>query len=445
MELVGFDRSEQARRARRRPAIPAIAKFAVSGLLVVVLLGFAGVELLQRIGRREAIRDAKNVAALAGRGIVQPYVTRGALDGDVAQPTGKAEQLASLDRAVRDHVLTGGVVRVKIWSRDGRILYSDERRLVGTRYRLDDEETEAFERSRTDAEVSDLAAPENRYERRYDKLLEVYLPIRDRDGRPLLFETYSRYSTIAASGRHLWSAFAPALIGALILLWLVQMPLAWNLARRLRRGQEEREQLLQRAIDASAVERRRIARDLHDGAVQSLAGVSYGLTAAVDRSAEERAAAMRDAAAATRRTIRELRTLLVDIYPPDLHRTGIGQALRDLVAPLAPRGIATTVEIDDDDALPPEIEALLFRCAQEVLRNVVAHADARHVDVRLELNGNVALTIADDGRGFEPGTSHEGHFGLQLLRDLARETGASVSVDSAPARGTTVRVEAPLP
>jgi signal transduction histidine kinase len=292
--------------------------------------------------------------------------------------------------------------------------------------------------------VSDLARPENRFERRYGKLLEVYLPIRDRNGRPLLFEAYQRYSSVAASGRHLWLAFAPAIAGVLILLWLVQMPLAFRMARRIRRGQEEREALLRRAIEASDVERRRVARDLHDGAVQSLAGVSYALSAAAERTNGEAADTMHEAAADTRRTIRELRTLLVDIYPPDLHRTGLGQALRDLVAPLPRRGISTNVDVDDGQSLPPEVEAFLFRCAQEAIRNVVAHSHASHVDVRLALNGGAELTIADDGRGFDVVEAPDGHFGLRLLRDLARDAGARVDVESAPARGTMVRVEAPL-
>ena len=438
MDLVGFVSGERGRRVERRPVAPAIAKFAASGLAAVVLVGVFGVELLQRIGRSEAIRDAKKTAALAGNGVVQPYVSRGALDGN-------HRELDGLDRAVRETVLTGGVVRVKIWSADGRILYSDEPRLMGSRYELGADDVEALRDGRIDAEVSNLGEPENRFERRYGKLLEVYLPIHDRNGRPLLFETYSRYSSVAASGRHMWVSFLPAIVAALVLLWLVQVPLAWGMARRIRRGQEEREALLRRAIDASDVERRRIARDLHDGAVQSLAGVSYGLDAAAEHAEPAAAATMRESAADTRRTIRELRTLLVDIYPPDLHRTGLGRALEDLVAPLPRRGIAATVEVDADDALPPEVEALLFRCAQEALRNVVAHSGATRVDVRLSVNGSAALTIADDGRGFDSTRAPEGHFGLRLLRDLAADTGAQLEIESAPSRGTTVRVEAPLP
>ena len=80
-----------------------------------------------------------------------------------------------------------------------------------------------------------------------------------------------------ASGARLLGALAPPLIGGLAVLVIFQVPLAWSMARRLRRGHREREALLAAAAEASAQERRRIAADLHDGVVQNLAGVAFGL------------------------------------------------------------------------------------------------------------------------------------------------------------------------
>jgi signal transduction histidine kinase len=301
---------------------------------------------------------------------------------------------------------------------------------------------------KVEAEVSDLARPENRFERRYGKLLEVYLPIKGPDGQLLRFETYDRYSSVAASGRRLWLAFAPAILGTLALLWFIQLPLAWRVARRLRAGQAERETLLRRAIESSELERRRIARDLHDGAVQSLVGVSYNLVAASDTidesSRDETAAVMREAARGTRRTIKELRTMLVDIYPPDLHRTGLEAALRDLIAPLGARGIDADVDVPPDLEPTPEVEMLLFRVAQEALRNAAAHSRATRVDVRVsKADGVVSLSVEDDGRGFE-GDVEEGHLGLRLVADLVRDASGRLDVHSEPGRGTRIEVEAPL-
>jgi two-component system NarL family sensor kinase len=414
----------------------AVARYALSGFAALVLLAGAGVYLLEHIGRGEAIRHAKELTAVAGRGVAEQDVTP-------ALERGEPAAIRDMDAAVRRIIAGGSVVRVKIWLPDGRIVYSDQHRLIGTRYKLGEDEQVALRAGKTDADISDLRRPENRFERRFGKLLEVYLPIHDTAGRKLLYEDYERYSSVAASGRRLWLSFAPAILGALALLWLIQIPLAWRAARRLQHGQAERERLLRRAIEASEAERRRIARDLHDGAVQDLAGVSYSLTATADAAPPEVAVVMHEAAEDTRRTIKELRTLLVDIYPPDLHRAGLEAALRDLVAPLAPHGIAATLDIPAELELPEAVETLFYRGAQEALRNVVKHAHATQVLVRVEADGRVCLTVEDDGVGLPAEVAAEGHFGLRLLADLAREAHGRLLVESQPQRGTRVMIEVP--
>jgi signal transduction histidine kinase len=415
----------------------AVARYALSGFAALVLLAGAGVYLLEHIGRNEAIRHAKELATLAARGMVAQDVTPALERGDPAA-------IGKMDAAVRRIVTGSNVVRVKIWLPDGRIVYSDRHELIGERYRLGGDEQAAVLAGKVEADVSDLRRPENRFERRFGKLLEVYLPIRDTTGRKLLYEDYARYSSVAASGRNLWLSFAPAILGALALLWLIQIPLAWRAARRLQLGQAERERLLQHAIDASEGERRRIARDLHDGAVQDLAGVSYTLTAMADEAVRpEITAVMNEAAETTRRTIRELRTMLVDIYPPDLHRTGLEVALRDLVAPLGPHGISTDLDIPGDLELPEGVEMLFYPTAQEALRNVIKHAHATHVSIRVEADGRVCLTVEDDGVGLPAERRSEGHFGLRLLEDLARESSGRLLVESLPQQGTRVTIEVP--
>jgi signal transduction histidine kinase len=151
---------------------------------------------------------------------------------------------------------------------------------------------------------------------------------------------------------------------------------------------------------------------------------------------------LEEAASGTRQGIRELRSLLVEIYPPELHRQGLEHALRDLLAPCTKRGLETNLEIDGADELAPEVEALFFRATQEALRNVMKHAGAKHVDVAVaRMNGRASLTIRDDGRGFDPSTRPDRHFGLRILRDLAREAGGDLTLESTPMQGTTLRVE----
>jgi signal transduction histidine kinase len=432
-------------RALRRRASNSIAtsvlQFVVTGTVVVLLLGFAAVELLRHTGTSEAIRDAKQITRLAGEGIVGPNVTRGLERGD-------PRAIAAMDRVVRGRVLSDSVVRVKLWNGDGRIVYSDEHRLIGLTLPLKADELAALRQGSTEAEVSDLSRPENRFERPHKKLLEVYLGVRAPGGERLLFESYQRFSSISASGQRLWERFLPALIGALVLLELAQIPLALSLARRLRRGQREREALLRRALDASATERRRIAGDLHDGAVQNLAGVSYELAAAAGELPEgssTRSAVERGAGQA-RRTVRELRTLLVDIYPPVLRRSGLRAALSDLLNGISAGGLEGRLDVQPDLQLPPEVEELMFRTAQEALRNVLRHADARQVAIKVEVRGRRALLeVSDDGRGFKPAEQQaNGHFGLQMMDDIVRDAGGEFQIASAPGEGTLVTAEVPI-
>lgn len=435
-----------ARGAERRSIASAVAQFAVTGLAAVAVLGFVAVQVLQRTGRTEAIRDAKRETALAGQGIVQPAITTRLL-------AGFPSAISHMDRVVYRYVLRDPVVRIKIWSASGQILYSDEHRLIGSSYPLRSEERRALRTGGVDAEISDLTRPENRFERSRHKLLEVYLGIRGPDGRRLLFEDYLKYSSVAASAQRLWQSFAPALIITLVLLEVAQIPLAWSMARRLRRGQAEREALLRRSIEASDVERRRIARDLHDGAVQNLAGVSYSLTAATDAIAkgdtDSAISTVRSAAADTRHSIRELRTLLVDIYPPNLRRAGLAAALSDLAASLPTDRLKIQLDVPSELRLPAHAEPLLYRVAQEALRNVVAHAEAAHVKVSAGRQDGVAfLSVEDDGRGFGPseddGDERRRHFGLRILHDLAIDANGDLAVESAPGAGTRVRIEVPV-
>ena len=202
----------------------------------------------------------------------------------------------------------------------------------------------------------------------------------------MLFEEYLRSSAIAGNSRSVARLFAPVGIVALLVLAALQIPLAWRMARRIRNAQRDREQLLQHAVDASDRERQLIAAGLHDGVVQELAGQSFQMAAAVeqDRPPEELRAALTEGAAGTRNAIRQLRSLLLEIYPPALRDQGLAAALPDLVAPLTARGIEVSMDVQDDLALPTEVEQLVFRTAQEAVRNAGAHAAAGHVRIGVE-------------------------------------------------------------
>lgn len=419
-----------------------VGRFAITGLIALALLSAVTAFASRRAGTDLAIDDAERVTEMSAAGIVAPLLDEGIL-------TQQRDTLERLDGVVRAAVLRGSLVRVKIWSADGTILYSDEPRLIGEQFELGADRLEVFDGGDPASEVSDLSGPENRYETEA-RLLEVYELTETTTGEPLLFEAYFRYSGVTAVGRQLWSEFAPIAIGALVCLQLVQVPLAWSMARRLRSGQQARERLLRHALEASDTERRRIASDLHDGVVQDLTGVSYRL-AAQGKATQLEPAAAAEAAAAIRASVKSLRSLLVEIYPPNLHEEGLESALGDLLGRLAVRGTATKLVVDvSNDDLEPERAAVLYRVAQEALRNVAAHAGAEQVRVTVSRIGadHAQLLVEDDGIGFSAEKASErfaaGHVGLRALTGLVAEFDGVLDVRSEPGSGTRVRVELPM-
>jgi signal transduction histidine kinase len=421
-----------------------LLQFGASGLVVLLIVAVGATYAFRRVGEDESVRDAGEVTALIGGSVIEPHLRDSIIHGD-------PKAIAELDRAVRSGVIHNPFVRVKLWTSTGRIVYSDEPRLIGAKYALDADSKKSLATGRVIAGISDLSKPENRFEQPRRKLLEVYAPVTTPSGQRLLFETYLSLKAVQASARRIWVAFAPALVLGLLLLWLVQVPLAASLTRRLREAQAEREGLLLRSLDASDNERRRIASDLHDGVVQHLAGTAFTLAGVAERAHDrDLRGVLQEAAASTRRAVRELRSLLVEIYPPNLHTAGVEAALSDLLARAAARGAATGLEVGDGVALSPEQEQLVFRTAQEALRNVTAHADAATITVTLTAaDGTYELAVTDDGRGFDREQRmrqrRRAHIGLSLLEDRARDLGAELEVTSAPGAGTRITLRGPLP
>jgi two-component system, NarL family, sensor kinase len=418
-----------------------VLRFALAGFVALVLVSVVTALVSQRIGTDLAVTDARRVTVASTKGIIEPVLDDALLSRDSAA-------LERLDQAVRRDVLGGSLVRVKVWTRDGTIIYSDEPRLIGSHFGLGPEEQEVFDGGPTVAHVSDLSEPENQFETE-TKLLEVYQLAHTEQGTPVLVEAYFRYSGVTAVGRQLWSRFVPIAIGALVVLELILVPFAWSLARRLRAAQQQRERLLRHAIEASDNERRRLASDLHDGVVQDLTGVSLSLAAAA-RSSPTPDPRFGEASTRVRDSVEALRSLLVDIYPANPHEDGLEVGLNGLLSRLNGRGIETHLDVGVDDlGLPMETTTLLYRSAQEALRNVAAHAAATDVGVTVQAgDGTVTLTVRDNGRGFSTDDMNrrmaDGHVGLRALSGLVADAGGSTTILSAPGRGTELTVTLPL-
>ncbi|HEX6916843.1 MAG TPA: histidine kinase [Phycicoccus sp.] len=421
-----------------------VAQLLLGVLAAIVLVGVLGSLAAQRLAEREAVNDAVTMAGVIAEAVVQPALTDELVAGD-------PQALATFDAVVRRSVLSDNVVRVKLWTPQGRVVYADEPQLVGRTFTLDADQRAALDGPTTVAEVSDLTRSENAFERQ-DRLVEVYRPVWAPDGSLALFELYTSYDPVGERTSQLWRGFAGVTASSLVLLTLIVAPLVWHLVRRLRRAEAQRADLLERAVDASADERRRIAATLHDGPVQELAAASFTVAgASATAAAADQRSLARDldaAAAAVRGSIRSLRTLLVDIYPASLARSGVVVALHDLAQAARRQDLAVRVDTDpeDDLALGVDAQRLVHRVAQECLRNAARHAGPATVTVSLhrEGSGTVTLDVVDDGAGFDVttvlGDPEPGHLGTQLLADATATPGALLQVSSAPGRGTHWRL-----
>ncbi len=421
-----------------------VTRFGLAGLAALAVFVALVVIAVSRVGTTEALRSARDQARLAGYGIVEPALDASLLLG----PPNSNERVAAIDALVQSRILSERVLRVKIWTADGRVVYSDEPRLIGRQFPRKADHVEVLASGGIRSEQASTSGPENIYERGLGDLLEVYLPIRLPTGELVVYEQYERYESVTQSSRRLLRQLGVPLGLGVALLWLTQLPLARSLARRVRAAEAERLYLVEQAVTASERERERIAADLHDTVVQDLAGLSFELSAlgasvppGVSRETVERSAAI------ARTSMQRLRSSLVDLHPTNVHALGFAAAVESLAEPLRASGANVRVHITSDE-LAPDVEALLYRVSQELLRNVGEHASADSVSVETEVERDlVRLRVTDNGEGFSAEQRAErtraGHLGLDLQTALVRRAGGTLLVTSTPGTGTIAVAEVP--
>jgi signal transduction histidine kinase len=197
----------------------------------------------------------------------------------------------------------------------------------------------------------------------------------------------------------------------------------------------------QRIVAAQDAERRRIERDLHDGAQQHLVALSINLRLAQElieadpRAAHELLTEVQGQAADALSTLRDLAR---GIYPPALADRGIAAALG---AHLAKSHLSSALDVQPADAhsrFAPEVEAAVYFCVLEALQNCAKHAPGAAMSVRLQLApDHVSFVVADDGQGFDPAQVRTGS-GMRGMHDRLAAVGGNLAVQSAPGDGTTI-------
>jgi len=220
----------------------------------------------------------------------------------------------------------------------------------------------------------------------------------------------------------------------------------------LRREQAERRALAAALVEAHEGERRRIAEEIHDGPVQALVGLGLMLEAVraeLGRPGAQTARDLERAAQAARAAVGSLREAISNLHPTALEELGFAAGTRSIARGLVERGLDVELDVAVADLLPPVSRTVAFRIVQEALTNIGKHADASLVRVTARrVDGEVQLSVCDDGRGFDPeAVAHrleEGHLGLPAMRKRAALVGGRLEIEAAPGRGTIVRLAFPL-
>jgi PAS domain S-box-containing protein len=221
--------------------------------------------------------------------------------------------------------------------------------------------------------------------------------------------------------------------------------------RNLRTADEQRRSLLERVVTSQEQERRQVAGDIHDDAIQAMVAVTLQLQALGGRLRDPRSSELLERLAATAtESVGRLRQLAFELRPPLLDEVGLAAAI-DQYARRAGELAGFVVQVSDESAgeLPDELRVVAYRIVQEALANVRAHAHASRVAVRLEeVDGGVLARVSDDGAGFLPGLVERrpaGHLGLISMREQATMAGGWCRIASAPGMGTTVELWLPRP
>jgi signal transduction histidine kinase len=320
---------------------------------------------------------------------------------------------------------SGGELRIAAADGDGA-------ELVTATNLLDDSKTaRVIERGRSERVDSLLEDPEVNQDiaRRLGANTGLYVPLRARDrtiGVLIVHDKVGQTPRFGSGDLRLAEQFA------------LRASIAVDLSRRVARDS------LRRVVAGQEVERRRLARELHDETGQALTSILLGLRALEEDGGDVKIDDLRELVVAT---LQDVRRLAVQLRPKALDDFGLVPALERLVQTFS-ESSRINVQLETqvgDDRLPSDVETTVYRIVQEALTNVVKHAEARNVSILLvRRDGTVTAVIEDDGRGFDLATVQDDNLGLAGMRERAELHDGRLTVETSRGAGTTLRVEVPL-
>jgi signal transduction histidine kinase len=291
---------------------------------------------------------------------------------------------------------------------------------------------------------------ERRQSERVDSVLDD--PDVDREAIRLIGARTGLWVPLLVRGRAIGVLAAHDKLGADVRFTDTDLRLAETFATRAALAVDLSERIaqdsLRRVVEAQELERRRLARELHDETGQALTSILLGLKGLEERSTDPASrAATEELRELVVSTLQDVRRLAVELRPSALDDFGLVAALERLAASFAEQ---TGISVDfqtalADERLPEEIETALYRIVQESLTNVVKHARARRVSILLaRKNGAVKAVVEDDGQGFDPAEQTGDGYGLVGMRERLALIGGRLEVESGRDAGTTIAAEVPI-
>jgi two-component system, NarL family, sensor kinase len=417
----------------------AVVALVLTSLVAFAFVGTAADITAHRIARADALAEALRTARGVGAAVIEPDLGP-YLDGNNSAG-------ADLAAAVASRREDGTLQRVMVWAPGGKLLWSDDEALIGRTLPVGPQLARVFARRDGYAYVSSLTNAQQQVEQEPTQhLVEAYVPLTLAGSRFAVVEMLFPDTRVREADRELSDRIVPFTLLALLVLAVSQLPVAIWLVRRTEAAQHDRDRMLETVLVASERERRLLARHLHDGVVQELAGAAFLLTA--HGSDPEVPHGTRQAVdvvtEALHQAVGDLREMLVELHPREL----TGDNLAELIATSAIRACPdqkVAVSSQVTRPLPPEIAAFLYRCGRECAVNVCKHAAADSVDITLDSDeAGIRLVVRDDGVGIPAGAldRSDGHLGLVLLSEAATDLGGTLGVEGGPG-GTVVTVSLP--
>lgn len=402
------------------------------GLSVVITLalGFA----IPRSAKRHLLHGQSEILATA----VEDLRAAGLVVRDGQRPT----TLPAFDEQVRVRLLGGDTIRVKIWSRDGVVVYSDEPALIGDRFELNRLAVAAFDGT-IEFGVADVSEPAHLHERNLGELIEYYIPVVDDQEVFGLFEIEQEAETVNATvgriSRNTWVSIGLGL--GVLTIFMASLTLA-N-AHVLTRRRRQAEDLLGDLVAAQEDERRRVVGALHDDVGQPLYRLLYGLRGSRSRldNSHPVAAELERLENLVLQVDSTLRNELEGLQSSLAEDLGLAAALESLAETTrSETRLSVELKIDLADQLEAAPRAAMFRAAQEGVTNARKHANAEHLRLRLRGRGSqIILEVEDDGNGE---VRHRG-LGLTTTKERLESIGGGLDIDQAPGRGTILRAWVP--